>query len=98
GRVQYAQPIFAVAHVEVWLVNAIDQERVASDAQRVKHVRELVIRVELAIGDRQRQIEGAGGQRRRIGWIINNVHTGQTPPPVTTGNIHAVVVVKMHRA
>src|SRR4029450_645921 len=73
GRVQYAQPIFAVADVEVGLVNAVDQELVASHTQRVKYVRDLVIRVELAVGDRQGYIEGAGGQCRRIVGVIDDV-------------------------
>src|SRR4029450_6550637 len=53
GRVQYAQPIFAVAHVEVWLVNAIDQELVASYAPRIKYVRTVGISVEVPVGDCQ---------------------------------------------
>src|SRR5947207_15549192 len=36
------------------------------------------------------------GSVRRIGRIIDDVHTGETHPYIASRNIHAVVVVKLH--
>src|SRR5437764_11284694 len=82
---------------EVWLVDAINKEMITEDAVGVKHVRDLIIYVELPISDGQRQVEPSGWERRRISRIIHNVEAGKTHPHVATGNVHAVIVVKMHR-
>ena len=73
GCIQDPKPIFAVPNFEIGLVNTVNQELVASYAVRVEHVWDLVVHVELPIGDCQRKIEGAGRQRRRIGRVIDNV-------------------------
>jgi len=58
GRIQDAESIFTVAHFEEWLVNTVNEDLVASYTIRVKHVWDLVIYVELPVGDCQRQVEG----------------------------------------
>ena len=70
---------------------------ITEDAVGVKHVRDLIIYVELPVSDGQRQVERSGWERRRISRIIHNVEAGKTHPHVATGNVHAVIVVKMHR-
>ena len=70
-----AQTIFSVAYLEKWLVNAVDKDLVTSYTIRVKHIGSLVVRVELPVGDCQRQVERAGGKRRRVGGVIHDVHS-----------------------
>src|SRR5262249_15971781 len=95
GCVQDPEPILAVANLEIWLINTVNQELVTSYTVRVKHVRDLVIHIELPVSDGQRQIEGAGAQGLGIGRIIYNVQTGKTQPYVATSNIHTMIVVKL---
>src|SRR6185312_9594791 len=83
-------------YLEVWLVNTVNEDLVASHAIRVKHVWDLVIYVELPVGDCQRQIESTGGEGWRIGGVIDYVHAGETPPYIASGNIHAVIMVELH--
>ena len=78
------------------MVNTVNQELVTSYPVRVKHVWDLVIYIELPVSDCQRQVEVPGGESLWIGRIINNVQTGKTHPYVATGNVHAMVVIKLH--
>ena len=58
---------------------------------------ELVVRVELAVGDDQRNFVGPGRKRRRIRRIIENEQAGQAHPDIHAGLIHAVLVIPLHR-
>src|SRR4029077_8805742 len=98
GRIQNAKSILAISDLEVWLVNAVNQKLVPSDTVRVKHVRDLVLRIELPVGNYEREIEVARGKRRWIGRIIHDVQSGKTHPDVSTRNIHAMIVVKLRLA
>ena len=48
-----------ITDIEVWLVNAVDKDFVSSHARRVKNVRKLIVRVELAVSDCQGHVKFA---------------------------------------
>src|SRR4029077_3933075 len=74
-RIKDAQAIFAVADLEVCMVNAIDEALIAGHAIRIEHVWDLVINIKLPVSDCQGQVEGARWERCRVSRIIYDVHT-----------------------
>ncbi len=59
---------------------------------------QLVLRVEVAVGDHQRQVAVAARKRQReVDVVFGDPHPGKAAPDVLAGAIEAVVVVPVHR-
>src|SRR5581483_3012142 len=65
-------------------------------AARPKRVRELVVAVERPVGDHQRDVAAAAGQRQRaLDVVVDDEHAGEAAPDVAGGQAAAVVVVPL---
>ena len=66
--------------------------------QVVKGVLQLVLRVEVPVGDHQRQVAVAAGKRKcEVDRVLGYPHAGEAAPDVLTGAVEAVIVVPVHR-
>ena len=64
----------------------------------VERVLQLVLRVEVPVGDHQRQVAVAARQRQReVDRVLGDPHAGEAAPDVLAGAVEAVVVVPVHR-
>ena len=103
GDVEQAQAVAPRGHVVVRHVSAVDQHAVADDAvgrraQAGERVGQLVVPVEAAVGDHQRDVALAARQRQRgVELVVDDEDPGQAVPDVAAGVVEAVVVVPLHR-
>ena len=81
---------------------AVDEDAVADDpvgragAGRRERVGQLVVAVEGAVGDHQRDVALAARQRQRgVELVVDDPHPGQPAPDVRGGAVEAVVVVPL---
>ncbi len=73
-------------------------DAVGGRAQAGERVGQLVVAVEAAVGDHQRQVALAARQRQRgLELVVDDPHPGQAAPGVRGGAIEAVVVVPLER-
>ena len=65
--------------------------------QMVEGILQLVLRVEVAVGDHQRQVAFEARQRQRqVDRVLGDPHAGEAAPDVLAGAVEAVVVVPVH--
>ncbi len=101
GDVEDAQPVALGTDLVVGHVGAVDEDLTSFDAvgggpQVGEGVGELVVAVEGAVADHQRQVALAAGQRQAgVELVVDDPHPGEAVPDIARRAVEAVVVVPL---